>query len=65
MSDFKGDDFNGDDFHSKTQHLNKLFNLIKSNKEKEFMDYINQLTPDQIDINIRDENGNYMIFLPS
>lgn len=62
MSDFKGDDFNGDDFHSKTQHLNKLFNLIKSNKEKEFMDYINQLTPDQIDINIRDENGNYMIF---
>jgi len=50
-----------DDFHTKTHHINTLFQFIKNNKEEQFMEYISNLTPEEIDVNMRDENGNYLI----
>ncbi len=50
-----------DDFHIKTRHINTLFQFIKANKEDQFLDYISNLTPDEVDVNMRDENGNYLI----
>lgn len=52
---------NKDDFHTKTKHLNTLFQFIKTNKEEQFLEYISTLTKDDVDINMRDENGNYLI----
>ena len=57
--------FNVDDFHSKTEHLNDLFDLIKNNKENDFIEYITKLKPGDVDVNIRDNNGNYLIFFLS
>ena len=53
---------NKDDFHIKTKHINTLFQFIKTNKEEQFLEYISNLTQEEIDINMRDENGNYLIF---
>lgn len=50
-----------DDFHIRTNHLNALFRLIKSNKEEEFMSYLLKLERNEIDVNLRDETGNYLI----
>ena len=51
-----------DDFHIKTKHLNTLFQFIKTNKEDQFLEYISALTHEEVDVNIRDENGNYLIY---
>jgi ankyrin repeat protein len=51
-----------DDFHVKTQHVNKLFNLIKDRNDNEFIEYISKLNPDEVDVNIKDVNGNYLVF---
>ncbi|BCS83184.1 ankyrin repeat-containing protein [Cotonvirus japonicus] len=53
---------NKDDFHLKTKHINTLFEYAKNNKRKEFIDYISKLEPNDVDVNMRDENGNYLIF---
>jgi ankyrin repeat protein len=53
---------NKDDFYIKTKHLNTLFQFIKTNKEEQFLEYISNLTHDEVDVNIKDENGNYLIF---
>lgn len=52
---------NKDDFHIKTKHINTLFQFVKTNKEEQFLEYISNLTHDEIDINMKDENGNYLI----
>jgi ankyrin repeat protein len=51
-----------DDFHVRTHHLNTLFNFIKNNKEEQFLEYISVLNKDDIDVNVKDEQGNYLIF---
>jgi len=51
-----------DDFHIKTKHINTLFHFIKTNKDDQFLEYISHLSYDEIDVNMRDENGNYLIF---
>ena len=51
-----------DDFHTKTKHINTLFQFIKTNKEDQFLEYISNLSKDEVDVNMRDENGNYLIF---
>lgn len=53
---------NIDEFHTKNKHINNLFQFIKSNKENQFIEYISNLTVGEIDVNARDENGNYLIF---
>lgn len=53
---------NMDNFHVKIKHINILFQLIKSNNEEEFITYISKLSYDDIDVNMKDENGNYLIF---
>ena len=50
-----------DDFHIKTKHINTLFQFIKTNKEEQILDYISNLTVDEVDVNMRDEQGNYLI----
>ena len=50
-----------DDFHTKSKHINMLFEFIKNNKEEQFLDYLSILSPDDVDINMRDANGNYLI----
>lgn len=51
-----------DNFYSKMKHLNTLFEIIKKNKEEQFLDYIDNLTTDEIDVNIKDDSGNYLIY---
>lgn len=51
-----------DDFHTKIKHINTLFQFIKTNKEEQFLEYLSHLSQDEIDVNMRDENGNYLVF---
>ncbi|ANB50636.1 hypothetical protein [Powai lake megavirus] len=51
-----------DDFHSKIEHLDILFKYIKNNNYSEFAAYISGLKHGEIDVNSKDENGNYLIF---
>lgn len=53
---------NKDDFHTKAKHINTLFQFIKTNKEEQFLEYISNLTPEEVDVNMKDDNGNYLIF---
>lgn len=50
-----------DDFHSKLRHINTLFQFLKSNKDEQFMEYITALDKEEIDINTKDETGNFLI----
>lgn len=50
-----------DDFHIKTKHITTLFQFIKNNKEDQFLEYLSALGMDEVDINTKDENGNYLI----
>ena len=49
-----------DDFHTKVKNLNVLFQFIKNNKEEQFLEYIANLTVDDVDVNNKDEQGNYL-----
>lgn len=53
--------FSKDDFHIKIGHTNTLFQFVKTNKEEQFLEYISNLSHEEIDVNIRDDNGNYLI----
>lgn len=53
---------NKDDFHIKVKHSNTLFQFIKTNKEDQFLEYISALSQEDIDVNMRDDNGNYLIY---
>src|SRR5271154_686298 len=50
-----------DDFHIKIKHINTLFQFVKTNKEDQFLEYISNIPPDEIDVNMKDENGHYLI----
>jgi len=52
---------NIDDFHAKTERTNILFQLIKNGKEKHFYKYLSELKADEFDVNMKDDNGNYLI----
>jgi ankyrin repeat protein len=56
------DDIKKDDFYQKTKHVNTLFQFIKNNKEEQFIEYISALKPDEVDVNMKDEQGNYLIY---
>lgn len=51
-----------DDFHTKTKNINVLFQLIKTRKQTKFLEYLSHLQPDEVDVNTKDENGNYLVF---
>lgn len=50
-----------DNFYLKTKHILTLFEFIKNNKVDQFLDYLSSLEPDDLDINLKDQNGNYLI----
>lgn len=52
---------NSDDFQVKIKHINTLFQFVKNNKEDQFIDYISNLSIDEIDVNMKDEHSNYII----
>lgn len=52
---------NIDDFHTKIKHINTLFHFIKTNKEEQFLEYLSNLKREEIDVNTKDEHGNYLI----
>lgn len=51
-----------DNFYIKTNHINTLFQFIKNNKEEQFIEYLSNLDKEIVDINIKDEHGNYLVF---
>lgn len=51
-----------DDFYAKTSHINTLFRFLKNHKEKEFIEYISSYKPNEIDVNMKDDSGNYLIY---
>ena len=53
---------NKDDFHIKTKHITTPFQFIKNNKSEQFLEYLSSLSHSEVDVNMRDENGNYLIF---
>lgn len=53
---------NQDNFYVKTKHINTLFQFIKNNKEEQFIEYLSNLDKETVDINIKDEHGNYLLF---
>ena len=55
-------DNSNDDFNLRLNYLNTLFDLIKSRKEKEFIDTLHKIDSADLDVNIRDSSGNYLIF---
>lgn len=50
-----------DDFYKKTKHIIILFKFIKNNKQEQFLDYLSSLDPNDLDVNLKDSNGNYLI----
>lgn len=50
-----------DDFHIKVKNVNILFQFIKSNQESQFMKYISTLSQENLDVNMKDDQGNYLI----
>lgn len=52
-----------DDFHDKIKHINMLFDFLKSNNDAEFITYLSKLSINDVDVNIKDDQGNYLVFL--
>lgn len=50
-----------DNFYIKKKHIDTLFRFIKNKKEEEFLEYITAISPSEIDLNIKDSFGNYLI----
>uniref|UniRef100_A0A6C0LTA6 Uncharacterized protein n=1 Tax=viral metagenome TaxID=1070528 RepID=A0A6C0LTA6_9ZZZZ len=50
-----------DDFHTKIQRINKLFELIKIGQYEQFLNYLSILKLDEIDVNTKDDNSNYLL----
>jgi ankyrin repeat protein len=46
----------------KSKHIETLFALIKYNTEEVFLEYLSALSIDDVDINTRDSNGDYLIY---
>jgi ankyrin repeat protein len=51
-----------DTFHEKMKHINILFQFIKTGKNDQFIEYLSHIDKETIDLNTRDEQGNYLIF---
>ncbi len=56
---------NADDFLDKIKHMNTLFNFLRANKVDQFIEYIDSIdvSGQGLNINSRDEQGNYLIQL--
>lgn len=52
-----------DTYHEKIKHNNILFQLLKTSKNDQFIDYLAHLDKSDSDLNAKDEQGNYLIFL--
>ncbi len=51
-----------DNFRVKMSHIETLFTFIKSNKEEQFLEYLSSIPKSERDVNIKDKNGNSLIF---
>ena len=51
-----------DDLLIKIKHIDHLFRLLKSGRTEQFLEYISNLNPDEIDFNTKDEHNNYLLF---
>jgi ankyrin repeat protein len=49
------------DYTQKKKHIDVLFDFLKNNRDEQFIEYLSNFTKDNIDINIRNENGNHII----
>lgn len=52
-----------DEFNDKVKNINILFQYIKNNKYEQFLEYISTLNKNNLDVNMKDDNGNYLITL--
>lgn len=52
-----------DEFNDKVKNINILFQFIKNNKYEQFLEYISTLNKTNLDVNMKDDNGNYLITL--
>jgi len=50
-----------DDFYLKMKNLENLFYLLRNNKYESFLDFLTNLTTDDVDINVKNENDHYLI----
>lgn len=55
-------DFDIISYETITNHVNELFKLIKDGKTKKFIQYLSALNVNEVNVNIKDENDNYLIF---
>lgn len=58
-------DFDIISYETVTNHVDELFILIKNGETKKFIKYLSNLDINEVNVNIKDENDNYLIFFPS
>jgi ankyrin repeat protein len=52
-----------DKFVSRINNMNSLFQFVRSNRETELMEFLNNITSSDIDLSYKDPRGNYLIYL--
>lgn len=52
-----------DNYAKKQKHLNMLMHFVKNDKDDQFLEYISSIDKPVLDLNLKDENGNYLIFI--
>lgn len=50
-----------DNFYTKKKHIDALFHFLERKKEEQFIEYITSIPKTDIDINTKDNYGNYLI----
>jgi len=55
-------DFDIISYETVTNHVDELFILIKNGETKKFIKYLSNLDINEVNVNIKDENDNYLIF---
>lgn len=64
MNEIKSFNFTSDnEFNNQKQHIHTLFTFIYENDEDGFNNYLNQFPLETIDLNVKDRNGNYLLYL--
>ena len=52
-----------DNYLKKQKHLNTLMHYLKNDKDEQFLEYIDSIEKSLLDLNLKDDNGNFLAFI--
>jgi len=52
-----------DNYAKKQKYLNALIHFVKNDKDEQFLEYILSIDKSLLDLNLKDDTGNYLIFI--